>query len=396
MTSIGGCPTCGNTNFLTEAQKLLLQSSLEEQVATLPLEEHEEMLTAGKELLSFIDHEWCGHSVSDDTNHTSYCAFVTNGVFHMYFVEATLFASGKNSNVFVARDAFDPEERQPPLVLKESKGLCDGINTKDAVEAYEDVLIDYQRLVHFQICPKYTESLKEHVVAAPLALIHGQYIVNDTRYNKISHLAPVYEELFSMLETQPFSLMDRVALCSGIIDCVAAFHENDFVLCDLKPENLYFVNGLIKFGDSGSIQSRGDPKGSTHTPAYLFKKDYRDLMEMVDLLSKSNEAEITARLEAKFQMQKSMDVLAVAITCYTIFTGMYPFNDNKGTGCNPPKNLEIQIATLTSARTAFYLPLFAEMTDADREKRPTIEKVKAQFSKLVFQIAPATPIVLSS
>jgi hypothetical protein len=397
--TVQGCSTCGSAYFFSEEEKQSLRLTFEKQLAALPNPpdefvevQYEGMREHGPFLLSLIDHEGCGHSVSDCNNRTSFCAWVTNQVFHLGWAGTDLFLDGISSNVFHVDDLLHPE--YPSLVLKESKGLPDRLDKTQAKIAYNNVLQDYRNLSSMHRDPKCTQSLKNRVTPCPMTLLKRTDVIQGEEYSTIGHVAPFYNELYTTLINNPltldnpFRVTKRGGLCKEVIDCVAAFHENHFAICDLKLENIYSIDDdTIRIGDSGSFQKLGSATRSSQTRRYLFTQDCLKIQEVITGLSqcKRDDPKYKELLEIKHLLEKSMDILALAIVCYEIFTNVYPPFHCDGEGFSiHPGNLDRQLQQLTEFGAAFLFPLFTKMINSDWKLRPTIEAVVEEFDTLVF------------
>jgi serine/threonine protein kinase len=384
------CPACGSTHSFSKEKRQDYQLLFEKQLAALPVPLDDMEISQrkfrhikGTLMLNCMKHEGCGISRPDDDNRTLFCAWVTDQVFHLGLVQPPPFtddylpfAEGEFSNVFYVKDFLDP--KSPQLVLKEAKGLLDGLDEEQANDANDDVRQDFQNLSVIHANPEYTQSLKNRIVPRPITLLHGTYIHEGKEQVRIGYLAPLYENLFTKLDA-PLTVTERRGLCKDVIDCVAAFHENNLVIGDLKPQNIYLIDGTMRIGDFKSSEI-----GSiTITADYLFKQDFSELKSMINILSafKGNPEHFR---KVKDDLKKSMDIVALAITCYAIFTNDLPFDNNDDEGCTHPGNLDKQSRELTQRGAASLVPLFTEMTNSDWEQRPTIERVVDVFKTLPF------------
>lgn len=152
---------------------------------------------------------------------------------------------GKNSSVFLA---LDPDREEPDYVVK----FCN-YHDKLTGSIPEKKRIRFDREIR-----ALKMALEHHKDAFLLNIIdHGTELVDKLafKYYVMEHADC---DLAEYLPKENLTLQQKVVLCDQLRKALEALHLLEIYHRDLKPDNIFFVEGQCKIGDLGFIAFRND------------------------------------------------------------------------------------------------------------------------------------------
>jgi serine/threonine protein kinase len=160
---------------------------------------------------------------------------------------------GGNSCVFLARPA---DKTLPSRVVKFCRFAVEPFD-----ENFDKRIKRFKHEIRALTAAKHSEH-KDKIIEIVAA---GEYTIRIESSGQDEGLAKLLyyvmesadSDLERHLQENDVDLDEKIKLMQQAIDCIQALHQINFRHRDLKPDNIFIVNGRLKLGDLGLIEDAG-------------------------------------------------------------------------------------------------------------------------------------------
>jgi serine/threonine protein kinase len=393
--SLEHCPLCNSNHFFGPAERQEVRDSLSSQLQSLWKPQHwmDEVVSyqyqynqnavIGELYASTLTHEHCGIALSQ--LESLMVGAIVDRELVVWKISTESFVKGGSSTV---HHAYSLLKGQPVMACKKSMQASSTIDKIRAQQMSLDVQYEYVWLKTFHNDPSYT-ALRDVIIDCPKVIFNELYEFEGETLFTSGHISTRYESFLKKISDFTLDVVSRWQFCARVIDIVYTCHMNFFALCDIKPSNfLISPEGKVVVGDIASFRIQGDQRWPTYTANYLTKVDAILITNLEKSFDKSSVMP-EEKAERKFELEKYMDISALAITCFAILTGRIPFRVISKSFCQPSETFDRQYACLKEMGSAGYFDLFIRMISRDR---PSITEVREQFQVALIQLPEVSSI----